>query len=230
MFPIPKATYQTLDESFVLASKDGKKITLVHLNNPDAYYTVLYSHGNGEDLGTIMPILKAFQANGFSILAYDYHGYGMSEGVPSEENAYLDIRLAYDYLVQNLKRTGHQIILYGRSIGSGPSIDLAIKAPIAGLILENPFISAFRVVTGIPLFPLDRFRNNSKIEKVTVPILIMHSMDDRVVPIWQGKYLYELIKTPKYFFAVPKAGHNDMIPIAGKDYWNNIQSFSESLK
>ena len=101
-FP-PRPHYQDTAEFLKLTTADGKTIFSVYLPNKKAKYTVLVSHGNAEDLGTVMPFLRAMRDNGFSVFAYDYHGYGLSSGNPSEHNAYLDVNAAYDYLTKNLK-------------------------------------------------------------------------------------------------------------------------------
>jgi fermentation-respiration switch protein FrsA (DUF1100 family) len=107
---------------------------------------------------------------------------------------------------------------------------LAARKPAAGVILQSPFVSAFRVVTHVPLLPFDRFRNYKEIRQVRSPILIIHGEQDSVVPFWHGKKLYDLAAQPKQFFAVPRADHNDLDLIAGPNYPKAIQSFAASLK
>ena len=230
MYPVPKASYRDTAQILKLSTSDGRKISAVYLENPNAKYTVLFSHGNGEDLGFLMPFLQSYREHGFSILAYDYHGYGTSEGRPSEKNTYLDIAAAYDYLTTQLKVAPHHIILHGRSLGSGPSLELASLFPVSGIILESPFLTAFRVVTKIPLFPIDKYRNNQKITRVKAPILVIHGMKDEVIPFWQGKKLYEMANEPKQFLPLENAGHNDITEVSGNLYWQAIEQFSKTLK
>uniref|UniRef100_A0A7S4W1K2 AB hydrolase-1 domain-containing protein n=1 Tax=Ditylum brightwellii TaxID=49249 RepID=A0A7S4W1K2_9STRA len=133
--------------------------------------TLLYSHANAEDLGNIYPwckfLSKALKVN---VLAYDYTGYGLAsgQGDPSEENCFADIDAAYSYLRYQLQIPSHKIVLYGRSLGSGPSCYLASRLsepesednPVGGLILHAPFMSVFRIVleSGCTL-PGDKFPN-----------------------------------------------------------------------
>lgn len=210
-------------------SSDAKKISGVYLENPMAEYTVLFSHGNAEDLGTIDSYLKEYYRHQFSILAYDYPGYGTSEGFPTESNAYKAIDAAYRYLIETKKIPSEKIIVHGRSIGTGPSIDLAMRMPIAGLIVESGMLSAYRVITHIPLFPIDAFPNNVKINKVHKPILFIHGNKDNVIPFWHGKKLYELVEDEKYFYVIENAGHNNINEKAGEEYWDRIESFSKKL-
>jgi len=85
-----------------LTSSDGAKISATHLPNPDATLTVLFSHGNAEDIGDDEPLLERIRAAGFAVLAFDYQGYGTSEGKPTERHAYDDEDAAYNFLVQTM--------------------------------------------------------------------------------------------------------------------------------
>lgn len=230
MYPVPSPSYRDDKQILKLTTADGQKISAIYLENPQAQYTILFSHGNGEDIGYLMPFFQKYKEQGFSILAYDYHGYGTSEGRPSENNTYMDIAAAYDYLTKQLNTSPQNIILHGRSLGSGPTVELATLHPVAGIILESPFLSAFRVVTQIPLFPIDKYRNNQKITRIKAPILFIHGTQDEVIPFWQGKKLYELANEPKQFLAIENAKHNNITEVAGKVYWQAIIDFANSLK
>src|SRR5215813_8849549 len=105
-------------------------------------FTVLFSHGNAEDIGDDESLLERIRAAGFAVFAYDYQGYGTSEGRPSERHAYEDELAAYNFLLQSMHVPGSRIIALGRSVGSGPACDLASRHPVAGLILESAFTSA----------------------------------------------------------------------------------------
>lgn len=225
IFPIFSIGYKDVQNIIKLNTIDNKSIGAKYLPNINAKYTILYSHGNAEDLGAIEPFLENLQRQGFAVFAYDYHGYGISEGKPSEQNTYNDIDAAYDYLVNNLDIKPERIIVFGFSIGAAPSIDLAIRKKVAALILQGPFLSAYRVVTQIPLLPFDRFNNLAKIDKVHVPVLFIHGTKDHTVPFWHGRKLYDTANSPKYFYWVEGAGHNNLYNIAGQKYWNIIEDF-----
>jgi pimeloyl-ACP methyl ester carboxylesterase len=94
--------YQDTNQIIKLDSGNGGKISAVYLLNPDARYTILFSHGNAEDIGSSLRTLESIKAMGFSVFAYDYRGYGTSSGTASEENSYQDAEAAYDYLVNIL--------------------------------------------------------------------------------------------------------------------------------
>lgn len=221
------STYQDNNQILKLTTKDGVKISAVYLPNPQAKFTILYSHGNAEDLGEISPILAELRNLGFAVFAYDYRGYGTSEGNPSEKTAYKDIDAAYDYLTQKLGVSPERIILYGRSVGGGPSVDLASRQPVGGLILENTFVSTFRVVTQITLFPFDKFNNIEKIKKVRSPVLVMYGKADTVIPFWHGEKLFAAANEPKMFLAIETAGHNNFRETGSKEYDRALQEFTQ---
>lgn len=229
IFQPPAAGYQDTSEIIKLSSANGMKISAVHFPNPQAQYTILYSHGNAEDLGYIWSVLREIRDSGFAVFAYDYQGYGTSQGKPSEYNVYRDIEAAYGYLTEQLRVPPKRIILYGRSLGGGPAVDLASRQPVGGLVVESSFVSAFRVLTRIPLLPFDRFVNVDKIGKVRSPVLVIHGKVDRVVPFWHGEQLFATAKQPKVNFWVEEAGHNDLMDVAGDRLAENLRKFVKML-
>lgn len=223
------STYQDNNQILKLTTKDGVKISAVYLPNPQAKFTILYSHGNAEDLGDNFLILKELRNLGFAVVAYDYRGYGTSQGKPTEKAAYKDIDAAYDYLTQKLGVSPQRIILYGRSVGGGPSVDLASRKPVGGLILENTFVSTFRVVTRITLFPFDKFNNIEKIKKVHSPVLVMYGKADKVIAFWHGEKLFATANEPKRVLVIETAGHDDFREVAGKKYDRALQEFTQLI-
>jgi hypothetical protein len=229
IFLPPSASYSDNANVIKIKTSANHLISAVYLFNKHAKYTILVSHGNAEDLGFIYPFLQELRAQGFSVFAYDYSGYGTSEGISSEKNSYDDIKSAYDYLVNDLGISSQNIILYGHSIGAAVSLDLATKSKVAGIIMESPFVTAFRVVTVFPILPFDEFDNLAKIQKVKCPLLIIHGEQDTIIPIWHGKELYAKANPIKKAYWVPDAGHNDIAYKAGESYWQTIKEFVNSI-
>ncbi len=227
--PRPKS-YEDSPEILKLTTQGGEKISALYLPNPIATYTVLYSHGNAEDLGRIRQRLEHLKNLGVSVFAYDYRGYGTSQGKPSEQNAYQDMEAAYRYLIDTLGIAPSQIILYGRSLGSGTSVEIASREPIAGLILESPFTSTFRVITRIAIVPFDRFDNLRKIAEVRCPVLFLHGTQDRLIPFQHSEILFSQVRSPKQLVPIVGADHNDLLNIAGSHYDQTIQTFLQQLK
>lgn len=231
IFIPPKPTaYQAFDATHVIEMENGEKMYTTHYPNPQAQHTVLFSHGNAEDLATLDPFLRYFHQQGYSVFAYDYSGYGLSEGKAKEKNTYQNIFSAYAYLIKDLKIAPENIIVYGRSLGGGPSVELASQKPVGGLILEGTFTSAYQVKTRYPIIPFDKYKNIQKISKVKAPILFIHGSKDSIIPIWHARALYDKATAPKTFYEVPEAGHNDLLLIAGPHYWHNIQKFVSGIK
>lgn len=222
------SSYQDGEQILKLTTRDGVSISAVYLLNPAATYTLLYSHGNAEDLGDIFPRMLSLQRQGFGVLAYDYRGYGTSEGTPSEAGVYLDIEAAYAYLIQQ-GIPPEQILVYGRSVGGGPSVYLAAQKPVGGVILESTFVTTFRVLTRIPLLPFDRFDNLSRIPKIECPLLILHGTDDGLIPFWHAQTLYRAARDPKRLIPIEGANHNDLLQVAAAHYYSILHQFVDEL-
>ncbi len=230
IFHPPKKKYQAKDDIFLIPVTDKEKIAVTYLKNPNAEFTLLYSHGNAEDLGRMRGYFKAFVKHGFAVIAYDYRGYGLSDGKPSESNTYGDITAVYDYLTKTLKIPPEKIIVYGRSVGSGPSCYLAEHKKAAGLVIQSGFVSAFRVVTNIAIVPFDKFPNLSRMKNIKCPVLFIHGRRDRVVPFWHGEKLFNAANAPKMHYWVDLAGHNDLEPIAAENFWKALKDFTAIIR
>lgn len=229
IFQPPAERYARTPEMLLIPRPGGGSIAAVYLRNPHAVYTVLFSHGNGEDLGTNLEFLQRMRDAGFDVLAYDYSGYGLSTGRASERAAYADIDAAYDYLTKTAGVPPKRIIAHGRSLGGAMAADLASRRPVAGLVLESTFTTIFRVVRAYPLVPFDRFRTIDKMPRITAPLLVIHGTDDQVVPFWQGRRLYDVARGPKRWLWVEGAGHNDLGWVADQEYWHALWDFALSL-
>jgi hypothetical protein len=225
LFQPHPANYRETKEIFFIPTEDGGRIAAVWLPNPDAQYVILQSHGNGEDLGDIIPELREFHDQGYAVMGYDYRGYGLSGGTASEQNACADIRAAYRFLTETQRIPPERIIIHGYSVGGGPSVELAAHHRVGGVVLESSFTSALRVVTRIPLFPIDRFRNLDKLPEITAPILVIHGTSDKIVPYHHGEALFAAAQLPKKLLRVEGAGHYDLREEAGERYWDAWRTF-----
>lgn len=212
------------------ASPPGRSHFIVarHFIQPDSKYTILYSHGNASDIGRLYQKQQYFYDHGFSIIAYDYSGYGLSEGKPSEQQVYNDIKAVYDYLLKTQKLKPQQIISYGHSLGSAVATDLAFKNPVAGLILESPFVTAFRVKTTYPLLPIDKFTTIDKIDQINAPLFVLHSRDDPIIPFWHGETLFDKAEQPKLSLWLDSGGHSSVY--RQKQFMPEFNQFISLLK
>lgn len=187
--------------------------------------TLFWAHGNAEDIGYLRELFDTAAAKGLGIYAYDYPGYGISDGTPNEQSCYNAAQKAWDDMTHKLGIKPESIIIYGQSVGSGPATWLANHESSAALVLVTPFVSAFRVITRIPLFPNDQFVNKDYIQNSSTPLLVIHGDQDKIISQWHGKKIYNLHTGPKQFLDIPDAGHNDIHHIAGDLIWDNIISF-----
>ncbi len=231
MFPMPPNDYSIpgLIRLPLRADEPGGYVEALHLVNPKARHTLLYSHGNGEDLETILPLMQEYARRGFSVMAYEYPGYGRSPGKSNEKTVVASVDAAYAYLTAVGHAAPADIVLYGRSMGSGPSVDLAARKPVGGLILEGAYISAFRVITRLPLLPWDKFANERKLSSVRCPVFVMQAANDEVVGYWHGPRLFAAAGEPKTYWRVEGAGHNDLIAVSGEGYWRKLDAFVAGL-
>ena len=210
MIFVPHPPDGKYENTFAFTASDGTALRGRHMPNDDAVFTILYSHGNAEDLVDIEPSLKELHDWGFAVFSYDYRGYGLSEGIPSVEGTYKDVAAAHRYLTGTLGVPPDRIIVLGRSVGGGPSTYLAETHPVAGLVLQSTFLSTYRVMTRYPLLPFDKFPNIRRIKKLHIPILVIHGTRDGVIPFHHGEGLFRTANEPKQSLWLDGAGHNFM--------------------
>ena len=232
LYPAPPSSYQDNEGILKLETTSGLSITANHIEKPGAEYTVLYCHGNAEDLGTAKTNYTLLGIKGgYNVLAFDYPGYGTSEGKPDEAKLIETVEAAYKYLTTEKRIPGNRIIIYGRSLGGGPGTDLASRKPVGGLILEATFTSVHRVATRIGILPWSYFDNLGKIQSIQCPVLIMHGGGDHVIPFHHGKTLFARALEPKLSLWVDYAGHGDpFLQAAGNAYWKKLDQFQKLVE
>ncbi|RHX96979.1 hypothetical protein DYB36_008048 [Aphanomyces astaci] len=226
-----------------------------------AKYTLLFSHGNAEDLGMVYDWFREVSRRinvrrhiivvqstdvhilQVNVMAYDYTGYGISLGIPSEEAVYSDIEAAFAYLVNVKKTRPEHILLYGRSLGTGPSCYLAAKqsrlqAPVGGVVLQvcashhtrlvplshacspsqSPLLSIYRVAFQFRFSLLgDMFCNIDHVGHIESPVTIIHGTRDEVIPFWHGEELFVACQAAWRSLPlwVQDAGHNNIEAFLG---------------
>ncbi|XP_032805815.1 alpha/beta hydrolase domain-containing protein 17B-like isoform X1 [Petromyzon marinus] len=180
---------------------------------PDAPFTLLFSHGNAVDLGQMSSFYLGLGTRlGCNVFSYDYSGYGGSSGKPSEKNLYADIEAAWHVLRNRYAVLPENIILYGQSIGTVPTVDLASRYECAAIVLHSPLMSGMRVA-----FPntrrtycFDAFPSIDKISQVSSPVLVIHGTEDEVIDFSHGLAMYERCQRAVEPLWVEGAGHNDV--------------------
>lgn len=230
IFPAPPAGYRDSPDIIKFPyDEKGRSVAMVFLENPDSRYLVFYHHGNGEDLQGILPRLEALRQMGFAVLAWDYPGYGTSEGSPSEKSVLRAAGRIWESIPEQFNYRHDQVILYGRSLGGGPAIDLSARYEPAGLVLEGVFTSIFRVGLPFNFLPWDIFDNLKRIEKIQCPVLFLHGTEDRTVPFAHAERLFEKAPQPKTFSWFSDTGHNDILESYPEIYYSSLDRFREVL-
>ncbi|CAI9283115.1 unnamed protein product [Lactuca saligna] len=177
-----------------LKTKRGTEIVAAYVKNPVASLTVLYSHGNAADLGQMYDLFCELSVHlRVNLMGYDYTGYGQSSGKPTEQNTYADIEAAYRCLEETYGVKEEDVILYGQSVGSGPTLDLAARlSRLRAVVLHSPIMSGIRVMYPVKrTYWFDIYKNIDKIPLVKCPVLVIHGTKDDVVDFSHGKQLWE---------------------------------------
>ncbi|KAL6888369.1 hypothetical protein ACP4OV_009395 [Aristida adscensionis] len=180
-----------------LRTKRGTEVVAMYVRQTGARLTLLYSHGNAADLGQMYELFIELSAHlNVNLMGYDYSGYGQSSGKPSEQNTYADIEAVYRCLVETYGTSEENIILYGQSVGSGPTLDLASRLPrLRAVVLHSPILSGLRVMYPVKhTYWFDIYKNIDKIPLVRCPVLVIHGTADEVVDCSHGRALWELAK------------------------------------
>ena len=192
---------------------------------------VLLCHGNGGNISHRLEKLRLIKRAGAGALIFDYRGYGKSEGTPSEKHTYEDGEAAYRWLAST---TTARIVLYGESLGGGVATELATRVPAAGLVLDSAFTSALdmgkRIFPWLPVRLLVRYKydNLAKIAAVKMPVLVMHSPQDEIIPYDMGRRLFEAAPGKKAFVEM-RGGHNDGFYLSRDAYVDGLKSFFAAL-
>ncbi|CAN8029277.1 unnamed protein product [Ixodes persulcatus] len=201
-------------EVFYTRTSRGNRMACMFVRcSPSARFTVLFSHGNAIDLGQMSSFYLGLGSRiNCNIFSYDYSGYGVSTGKPSEKNLYADIDAAWQALRTRYGISPENIILYGQSIGTVPTVDLASRYEVGAVILHSPLMSGMRVA-----FPntkrtwfFDAFPSIDKIPKVSSPVLVIHGTEDEVIDFSHGLAIYERCPRAVEPLWVDGAGHNDV--------------------
>lgn len=200
-----------------------------------AEMTLLWFHGNAGNISYRYEMIQSMMQLAVRVFIIDYRGYGKSDGKPTEQGLYLDARAAWNYLVAKRNVAPNDIIIFGKSLGGAPAIDLAAQVDPAGLIVQSSFTSAADMAATVLPFLLRAFLHTKmdslgKIAGVRCPKLFIHSRADEVVPYELGRRLYDAAPEPKQFYEVKGASHNSTYVVGGRAYLDALGSFIESCK
>ncbi|MDI9819516.1 MULTISPECIES: alpha/beta hydrolase [unclassified Legionella] len=212
-------------EQIIIPTLDGLKLHSWYKPAAANKPTILYLHGNAGHIGYRMPLAREFITAGFGVLLLEYRGYGGNQGQPSEKGLYLDGRAAMQYLQQQ-GIVPSRTVLYGESLGTGVAIYLANLTPVCAVVLQSPYTSMASVARyhypWVFIAPWDKFDSLSLIADIHSPLLLLHGINDRIIPYNQSVTLLARANEPKELIGFPHRGHNDLW---SKDFADKILEF-----
>lgn len=211
---------------------------------PGSQKTLLFCHGNYGNISYNTERIRFYHSLGFSILAFDYRGYGQSvaaDGIlaPTEGSTYVDVEAAWQYLLHTRQLNPNDITVYGHSMGGAIAIELATRHPhMARLIIESSFTTMKDAVDAkkmYRLFPVEQllahpFDSLSKVKILKAPVLYVHGDQDFDVPVQFSKILHAATPNPKQLWIVPDADHNDICTVQGDTYAAVINDFCKTAQ
>lgn len=221
-----------MDYEDVYLDVSGQKTHGWYVPVKDARGTLLFAHGNAGNLAYRVDIIAMWNSLGLNVLAFDYGGYGNSTGSASELRCYEDGRAMWHYLTDKQKIASDKTILYGRSLGGGVAAQLATEFEAAGLILESTFSSVTHMAKQTyPFIPASilvrhRFDTIGKLPDIKMPLLMLHSPYDTMIPYSHGKMLFKIANEPKEFVDLG-GGHNDGVAQFDMNTKDHIRGFLE---
>lgn len=216
-------------EDIWLETEDGIVIHgwFVPVCNPKG--TVLLCHGNAGNISHRLDTVEIYSNLGYSIFIFDYRGFGLSKGSPDETGTYRDVQASWDYLTNRRRIPSEQIIVHGRSLGGAPAAYCAKENNPGILIIESTFTSIPDL--GASLYPWLPVKLLGKIDypvveyvtEIDCPVLIIHSMEDEMIPFEHAEKLYEAANEPKELLQI-RGDHNTGFLTSGSVYTEGIES------
>ena len=194
---------------------DGHRLVVWRAAARKGYPTILYFHGNAGNVASRAGRFARYQALGYGIVMMSYRGYGGSTGSPSEKDNVADALQLHNRLIAE-GIPARDIVIYGESLGSGVAVQVAAAQAVGAVVLDAPYTSildvALRAYFYLPVRRLliDRYESDRHIAKVQAPVLVLHGVRDRVIPVAMGRALFAKASEPKQLEIYPDGGHTDL--------------------
>lgn len=214
-----------------VTTADGARIRVWHMPHASPRAQVVYFHGNGGNLSMWAEILVPIARHGLDVIAFDYRGYGLSTGSPTEPGLYRDVDTVLTLAQGRLRRAGVPMIYWGRSLGTTMAAYAATVQRPDGLILEAGFPSMRAVVRSNPMLAIASwfasydFPTAKYVATAGVPALVLHGDADSIIPFQLGRELYDAIPGEKRFFTIKGGDHNDAAAPDLAAYWTAVDEF-----
>jgi len=205
-----------------------------YIPQPQSEHVLLFFHGNAGNISHRRESIEIFHRLGLNVLIIDYRGYGQSQGKPSEQGLYQDATAAWRFLNEQKSFAPDQIIIFGRSLGGIIAAKLASEVQARGLILESTLSSArdfarqvFKVLARLVVIRFD-FDTAEYLRQVNVPVLVLHSPDDEIMPFNLGEKVFESAHQPKQFVRM-RGDHNSGFSQSQPEYEQTLSHWLETL-
>lgn len=212
-------------EDVYFKSLDGVKLHAWLFPSKENKGTIIFLHGNAENISTHVNSALWFIDSGYNVFAFDYRGYGKSEGMTNIKGIHIDAESAIKYVLER-ENLSKNIILFGQSLGGAVAITTIVNSCyrdyVKCLIIESSFAgyrkvakdkiekNLFTKIFGLPLIYLinDDYSPEKFVDKISpIPVMFLHGEKDEVVPFYHSKLLYELAKEPKSILIKQEAKH-----------------------
>jgi uncharacterized protein len=210
------STVASYMQDVTIHTSDGLALTAWYAPARPGQRTILYIHGNAGHLGDRHDRVQPYLERGFGMLLVGYRGYGGNLGAPTETGLYEDGRAHLNWLAQQGVKDD-ALVLYGESLGAAVATQMATERKAAALVLEAPFASVLLSARArYPLFAFDwlikdKFANVDKIDRINMPLFVIHGALDRVTPQRFGRMVFARAREPKAASWPAQAGHNDLL-------------------
>lgn len=199
--------------------------------------TVLYFYGNGSSIASSENVITGLRRRRLNVLCVDYGGYGASTGACSEKSCYEAASAAYTYLIEKRHVAPNLLVIMGRSLGTGVGIDLASRRDCAALITVSAYTTMAEMsVHQYPVVPSavvnlmlrHRFDSADKIAGVKCPILLVHCLDDPMIPCAMSRRLAHIATAPVTLIEPPTGRHNDVFNVGGAHLFDQLAAFAHA--
>lgn len=221
-------------EDVYFPGADGTRLHGWYVPHPAPRAALLFCHGNGEDVAKLAWILEVLRNDvGAAVFAWDYRGYGRSEGLPDESNTIADARAAQLVLARRVGVRPEDVVVVGRSLGGGVAVGLASQYPVRGLVLDRTFSALDETAKfHFPWLPIrwimrNRYPSIERIRQYHGPLLQTHGTADEVIPFAMGKRLFDASPSPRKRFVPVEGGtHNSAPP---EESFEALREFLDEL-
>jgi len=197
-------------------------------------HVLLFFHGNAGNVSHRLESIRQFLNLGLSVFIIDYRGYGQSGGKTTEKGIYRDADAAWRHLTEERGVAPGDIVIFGRSMGASAAAKLAAKQQPLALIVESSFTSipdiAQEIYPWLPARWLSHLRHATRdyVQDVRVPVLIVHSRDDEIVPFHHGEAIFDAAGEPRTLLVL-RGGHNDAYVRDEANYIKGLRAFLSVL-